>query len=261
MQEMVLGAIIRAPWEVSWLLFAVISLLVTWSLPRWGLLVKIWLESSSRWLMPLFSLIGCYLRPGSVSCLANKERLRALAALLLSLQGGWLVFGDWNCTPSELEATGWLDLVGGECFVPQGISFSCRVGARRLIDFCVILRRTRSLFRLGLSISPWKAHAGFDLWIKAKAPELEGWRFALPVCFLRKAPAKAPPNPFSKTSRKKLAASALRDPVSLEVEALCKKADGKLEASWDSTQADVAWLGAEVRADLGPRSCFSAHPA
>ena len=53
MKEMVLGAIIRAPWAVSWLLFAVILLLVTWSLLRWGFWVKIWLGSSSRWLMPL----------------------------------------------------------------------------------------------------------------------------------------------------------------------------------------------------------------
>ena len=150
-----------------------------------------------------FSLIGCYLRLGGVSILANKERLRALAALILSLQGVWLVFADWNCTPNELESTGWLDLVGGECFVPQGLTISCRVGARRLIDYCVILKGTRSIFRLGLSISPWKAHAGFDLSIKAKAPELEGWRFALPVCFLRKIPVKAPPNPHSRTSSKK----------------------------------------------------------
>ena len=82
-----------------------------------------------------------------------------------------------------------------------------------------------------------------------------------PSClFSSKTPVKAPPNPHSKTSRKKLAAAALRDPVSQEVEALGKEVVGKPEASWDSTQADVAWMGAKLRADLGPQSKMSAHP-
>ena len=43
----------------------------------------------------------------------NRDLLEAIHAGLRQLAGPWLIGADWNCTPAELTATGWLKLVGG----------------------------------------------------------------------------------------------------------------------------------------------------
>ena len=40
------------------------------------------------------------------------------AATLSLLQGPWLIGGDWNITPEQLQATSWLGLVDGVIFAP-----------------------------------------------------------------------------------------------------------------------------------------------
>lgn len=43
----------------------------------------------------------------------NSDMLQWAAAGLSSLQGPWILGGDWNCAPADLAATGWLELAGG----------------------------------------------------------------------------------------------------------------------------------------------------
>ena len=48
-----------------------------------------------------------------VQAQCNLDTLHGVKLALQAVQGPWCVGGDWNCTPEELEATGWLKLVGG----------------------------------------------------------------------------------------------------------------------------------------------------
>ena len=56
-----------------------------------------------------------------------------MAAVLDTIQGPWLIGGDWNCTPDELRKTGWLRLVKGVICAP--IAPSC---GDRVLDYFVV---------------------------------------------------------------------------------------------------------------------------
>jgi hypothetical protein len=49
----------------------------------------------------------------------NREILEKIAFTLLNVAGSWVIGGDWNCTPDELRATGWLSLIGAEIQAPK----------------------------------------------------------------------------------------------------------------------------------------------
>ena len=49
---------------------------------------------------------------------ANLDFLQGVAGVLCRLAGPWLIGGDWNCTPEQLSATGWLKLIGAKIFAP-----------------------------------------------------------------------------------------------------------------------------------------------
>ena len=66
----------------------------------------------------------------------NLDLLQEVAAELALVCGGWVVGGDWNCTPAELAATGWLDLVGGAVCAPQAATCNGNV-----YDFFVVKRQ------------------------------------------------------------------------------------------------------------------------
>ena len=76
----------------------------------------------------------CYLHTGiGISAEANLNLLHAIAATLRPCAGNWLLGGDFNCTPDQLRATGWLELVGGSIVAP-----SAPTCGERTIDFFVI---------------------------------------------------------------------------------------------------------------------------
>ncbi len=74
----------------------------------------------------------------SVGALArcNLDLLQAVAAELAMVSGGWVLGGDWNCTPAELSATGWLDLVGGYICAPSAPTCNGKI-----YDYFVVKRR------------------------------------------------------------------------------------------------------------------------
>ena len=48
----------------------------------------------------------------------NQDYLQAVAGVLRTLRGPWIFAADFQNTPEELEATGWLKLVGGKIVAP-----------------------------------------------------------------------------------------------------------------------------------------------
>ena len=49
----------------------------------------------------------------------NRAILEKIAFILQNVAGSWVLGGDWNCTPDELRATGWLSLIGAEVQAPK----------------------------------------------------------------------------------------------------------------------------------------------
>ena len=53
-----------------------------------------------------------------VAARCNLELLDSVAHSLSGLVGPFIVCGDWNCTPDDLRATGWLKKIGGIIHAP-----------------------------------------------------------------------------------------------------------------------------------------------
>lgn len=66
----------------------------------------------------------------------NVELLHAVAGRLPFLQGPWALLGDFNCTPAELAATGFLRLVKGR--IVHARKKTCTAGRERILDFFVV---------------------------------------------------------------------------------------------------------------------------
>ena len=65
----------------------------------------------------------------------NLVKLSLLGAPLGTVASDWIVMADWNGTPQELAASGWLEEVGGRIVLPDNTSYTEMRG--RLIDFVV----------------------------------------------------------------------------------------------------------------------------
>ena len=63
----------------------------------------------------------------------NLDLLEAVAAVLRSLQGPWILGGDFNATPAELAATGFLKLAGDVVIKAPGEA----TAGKREIDFFI----------------------------------------------------------------------------------------------------------------------------
>ena len=74
----------------------------------------------------LFSQVG-------VAAKCSLDLLESIAFTLASLVGPWIIGGDWNCTPVDLQATGWLKKVGGVIRAP--VAATCN---GKVYDFFVV---------------------------------------------------------------------------------------------------------------------------
>ena len=63
----------------------------------------------------------------------NLDMVQSIAGILSTLCGPWVFAAAFNCTPAELEATGWLKVVRGVIIAP--VLPTC---GERTIDFFVV---------------------------------------------------------------------------------------------------------------------------
>ena len=67
------------------------------------------------------NLGSCYLISGTgIATTKNLDLLHCLAGMLKRISGPWIIGGDFNGTPEELAATGWLKVVGGRIHQQEG---------------------------------------------------------------------------------------------------------------------------------------------
>ena len=71
-----------------------------------------------------------------------RQNLQLVAGVLAATSGMCVIGGDFNCTPQELESTGWLKKVGGVIVAP-----SSPTNGVRAIDFCVVSAALRHMSR------------------------------------------------------------------------------------------------------------------
>ena len=96
-----------------------------WGLPR-GLLV-----------------VSVYLHVGMGLAGPNMDILTALAKELVNSKRLFVVQGDWNCQPQELERAGWPGLVGGTLvYVNEA---TCHGESSCTLDFFVVSNAMRGL--------------------------------------------------------------------------------------------------------------------
>ena len=69
---------------------------------------------------------------------ANMNKLAQMGRFLTDSGLPFLIGGDWNVTPAQLEESGWLAMVGALVRFPAGMQVSCTAGSGNLIDYFVV---------------------------------------------------------------------------------------------------------------------------
>ena len=95
----------------------------------------------------------------------NLDLLQAIAGVLSTLKGPWVLAADFQCTPAQLEATGWLKLVKGKVVAPR---VSTCMG--RVIDYFVVAEDLggATVEAVAIDDALCKPHRPVRLYIKAK---------------------------------------------------------------------------------------------
>lgn len=115
-----------------------------------------------------FVLASIYLRPSIGLAGENLARLSDLVAILGTVRLPWLVVGDWNVPPGDMQHSGWVSFMGGRVVVPDGVAITCTSGpCGGLLDYGVASGDMWHLIRgcRAETEVPWKPHCGliFDL--------------------------------------------------------------------------------------------------
>ena len=80
---------------------------------------------------------------------------------------------DWNCSPQEVEESGWPAQLGAEVLCPSNVEATCIMGEQdkgTMIDFVLVSRSLRPLLKVtALSDVPWSPYVGLHLAIQRAA--------------------------------------------------------------------------------------------
>ena len=127
------------------------------------------------WCMQVVRLKKCTVAIGAVylTCNegfgeSNREKLFEIRTFLMKCRAPFLLAGDWNMYPSELEACGFLDDIDGVLVVPDKTEATCSSGG--LLDYFVVssaLAPALTSCRQVLS-TPWKPHIGVEIGLRAR---------------------------------------------------------------------------------------------
>ena len=109
--------------------------------------------------------MSVYLWSGEGLSQRNLDVLSELARGLKRLHGPWIVGGDWNLEPGDLQRAGWLELVGGSSVAPDGPT----CGGRTL-DFFVVPKCMSPLVVQVMTIVDWgpAPHHGVRLVLRGR---------------------------------------------------------------------------------------------
>eukprot|EP00959_Pyramimonas_sp_CCMP1952_P425786 8918528-Pyramimonas_sp.AAC.1 len=83
-------------------------------------------------------IMGVYLAAGSELRGASVDKLIQMGQLIQSIRTPWLVIGDFNAEPHELEEIGWPKLADGIIWAADGSDSPCILGKKRMTDYMVV---------------------------------------------------------------------------------------------------------------------------
>ena len=93
------------------------------------------------------------------------QQQRSVLAQVIRAHGlPYLLFGDWNQPPSELQESQclWLEHIKGHVVHPP-VAQTCSTGTGRVLDYVVCSDRLRHLLKLDVDMeSPWSPHLGVE---------------------------------------------------------------------------------------------------
>lgn len=85
----------------------------------------------------------------------------------------FLIAADWNMTPEELEASPWLERIGGVVVRPENVSFTCSAGVGRVIDFVVVSKELEQFVKVTADArGGWATHKGLFIELEKEFVEL-----------------------------------------------------------------------------------------
>ena len=147
------------------------------------------------------AVVGVYLTSSMGLVGENLTKLANIAAVVHGMKC-WIVAGDWNVTPEEVEASRWLEEVGGRVVVPGNRDYTCRAGKGRLLDFAVASAEIATAIDITAVEDPrWGAHMGLDIGVKLQVATADCWTLNLPKAFVHPAKESKAADPDSKRQR------------------------------------------------------------
>lgn len=114
---------------------------------------------------------------------ANWLVLAALAAAVQRCSSPWVLAGDWNLSPEALEASGWVDNVGGLVIRPN--EHTRLAGSGSCIDFFVVDKRLAPFFGKAEVVhgATIKTHRPVDVVLASGARRAHAWQLRRPKRF------------------------------------------------------------------------------
>jgi hypothetical protein len=143
----------------------------------------------------------------------NSRKLTALAAFLKTLQGAWVVCGDFNTDPKTFWATGWPKAMGASAIIslPED-QHTCFLAEQEPshIDFAMTNDAGSKLITgvEGVYDVPWKPHIGLKFTIRGQGLATQCRTINLPKAFPHPPRKGKAPNPQSKRTKRRLQAKA-----------------------------------------------------
>ena len=113
----------------------------------------------------------------------NGQWLKLLHALVRRLGVPFVAAGDWNLSPSELNATQWPQSLQAETVAPENVEFTCTMGQMRIIDFLVVSKVMRPLVTrvLGDLSFKWSPHVGVSFQLSMRPRSLHVKKLVKPL--------------------------------------------------------------------------------
>ena len=121
-----------------------------------------------------YTIVSLYLRDTEgLNGPTNAEVLSSLVAFVRTLPEPWIILGDWNLDPTEVQDTALIQVMRGR-MIATGEA-TCNHGAE--LDFGVVSRSLEALVELSATWAvPWKPHAALHLKVKDGASEWKSWK-------------------------------------------------------------------------------------
>ncbi|CAK0848388.1 unnamed protein product, partial [Prorocentrum cordatum] len=126
-----------------------------------------------------FIIIAAYLLPALRFTGRNRKVMAALTAFVRLLKDPWLVVADWNCVPTELLASGWIEQMRGEIVTgPEEVT--CDKGKGSLYDYGVVAAGCKEGLTIAKELTvPWATHCGLRIRLAGK--KQRWWHRALDI--------------------------------------------------------------------------------